>query len=86
MKMIVDMDGNRTSIPIEGLKEFHWAPHRNMLIFNSFPKGENIMPRTTFMDVPSRISVLVHTMKDSKELQLYIHPQGSYVACMNAFM
>jgi hypothetical protein len=24
-------------------------------------------------------------MKDSEELKLYIHPQGAYVACMNAF-
>lgn len=86
MKMISDSDGNRTSIPVDGLQEFHWAPHKSMIIYNSIPDGENVMPRTVFLEIPSRRELLVHTMKDSRELKLYIHPQGTYVACMNAFM
>ena len=86
MKMITDSDGNRTSIPVDGLQEFHWAPHKSMIIYNSIPDGDNVMPRTVFMDIPSRRDILVHTMKDSRELKLYIHPQGTYVACMNGFM
>ena len=68
MKMVADMDGNRTSIPVEGLEEFHWSPKQNMLIFNSFPEAENQMPRTTFMEIPSRREKLVHTMKDAQKL------------------
>lgn len=85
MKMAEDMDGQRTSIHVEGLTEFHWSPNKLMLIFTAFPEAENIVPRCVFMDLKSRRQLLVHTMKDSDELKLYLHPQGTYVACMNAF-
>jgi len=54
MKMIEDGDGNRTSLYVEGLKEFLWAPNRNVLIYTSFPPGENVFPRVCFTEMPSR--------------------------------
>lgn len=36
--------------------------------------------------IPTRQILKVHTMKDSKELKLYWHPQGSYLAVMNMFV
>jgi len=39
MKMCEDGDNNRTSIYVDGLKEFKWAPHKNVLIYSSFPEG-----------------------------------------------
>jgi hypothetical protein len=54
MKMIEDSDGNRTSIYVEGLKEFMWAPNKNVLISTSFPAGENVFPRINFVEIPTR--------------------------------
>ena len=86
MQLLEDSDGNRTSIPVEGIKEFVFAPHRNMIEHTSFPGDQNVFPRITFMDLPSRQILHMHTAKDSQELRLYIHPQGNYVACMNQFL
>jgi hypothetical protein len=38
MAMLTDSDGNKTSIQAEGIKEFRMAPHKNMLIYTSFPE------------------------------------------------
>lgn len=86
MKMIEDMDKNRTSISIEGLREFAFIEGKNIIIATSFPEGENQMPRVSAIEIPSRRSLLIHAMKDSKDLKLYVHPQGMYFACMNQFM
>jgi len=54
MKMTKDLDGHPTSIFVDGIKEFIWAPHKNALIHTSFPAGENAYPRITFLEMPSR--------------------------------
>ena len=54
MKMVEDSDGNRSSLYVEGLKEFLWAKNKNVLIHTSFPEGENVMPRVSFVELPSR--------------------------------
>jgi len=54
MKMIEDSDGNRSSIYVEGLNEFQWAPNKNVLIHTSFPAGENVFPRISFTEIPTR--------------------------------
>ncbi len=48
MQMTTDMDGNRTSIVVNGLKEFMWVPGKNVIVHSSFPPGENAKPRVTF--------------------------------------
>lgn len=65
MKMQRDPDGNRTSVLIDGLENFEWAPHKNVLVYSSFPAGENSLPRVSFMELPGRIHLHSHTMKDS---------------------
>jgi hypothetical protein len=65
MKMLKDQDGNRTSILIDGLDDFVWAPHKNVLVYSSFPAGENSLPRVSFMELPGRVHLHSHTMKDS---------------------
>jgi hypothetical protein len=65
MKMQKDPDGNRTSILIDGLADFVWAPHKNVLVYSSFPAGENSLPRVSFMELPKRENLHSHTMKDS---------------------
>lgn len=52
--MVEDSDGNRSSIYVEGLKEFLWARNKNVLIYTSFPEGENVYPRISFQELPSR--------------------------------
>lgn len=36
-KLAADMDGNRTSIQSDGVKEFMWLPNKNWINFTSFP-------------------------------------------------
>ena len=86
MKMLEDMDGNRTSIPVDGLRDFFFMPNKNLIAHTSFPADDNVMPRITFMEVPSRQISTMHTCKDSQDLKMYIHPQGSYVGVMNAYL
>lgn len=86
MKMCEDGDGNRTSIFVDGLKDFMWAPHKNCLVYTSFPQGENVFPRVNFVEMPTRRVLKIHTFKDSTELRMYFHPQGTYFACMNQFL
>jgi len=61
MKMCEDGDENRTSIFVDGLREFKWAPHRNVIIHTSFPEGENVYPRISFIEMPTRRVLYVHT-------------------------
>jgi dipeptidyl aminopeptidase/acylaminoacyl peptidase len=46
-KVIQDQQGDRTSIKVDGLEEFEWAPHKNIIAHTSFPDGENALPRIT---------------------------------------
>ena len=74
MQMCEDSDGNKTSIPVNGIKEFMWAPNRNIIVYASFPQGENVMPRVTFMEMPSRRVHSEYTMNNSTDLKLFYHP------------
>ena len=85
MKMTKDSDGHPTSIYIDGVKDFQWTPHKNVIIHTSFPTGDNVYPRITFLDMPSRRVLQIYSAKDSVELKLYQHPQGRYLAAMNKF-
>jgi uncharacterized protein with WD repeat len=86
MKLCTDSDGNRTSIHVDGLKEFGWFPNRNMIAFTSDPAGDTVFPRISFLEFPSRRQVHTHTIKGSTDQKLYFHPQGHYLACMNEFL
>jgi len=84
MKMCEDADGNRTSIYVDGLEEFRWSPKTNVLIYTHFPQlSDNAFPRVLFQEIPSRRNLHIHTAKDSLEMQLYFHPQGSFLAVVN---
>mmetsp|Transcript_216 Transcript_216/g.392 ORF Transcript_216/g.392 Transcript_216/m.392 type:complete len:732 (+) Transcript_216:22-2217(+) len=86
MKMIEDSDNNRTSIFVDGLREFTWAPNANVIVHTSFPiVSENALPRITFLGVPSRRNLHMHTHKDSQNFEMTFHPDGSYLAVMNEF-
>jgi uncharacterized protein with WD repeat len=54
-------------------------------VHTSFPSGDNALPRITMMAVPSRQNINIHTLKDSKQMKIFWHPQGSYLAVMNNF-
>jgi len=44
VKIAKDNNDDRTSIHVDGLSDFLWAPHKNMIIHTSFPSGENVYP------------------------------------------
>lgn len=54
MSLCQDNDGHKTSIFIDGLKDFTWSPHKNVLVYTSFPEGDNVFPRVNFLEIPSR--------------------------------
>ena len=85
MKMTKDSDDHPTSIFVDNIKEFMWAPHKNCIIHTSFPESSNTYPRITFQEIPSRRVLQIHAAKDCVDLKLYMHPQGFYLAAMNKF-
>lgn len=85
-KLCQDLDGNRTSIQADGITEFLWFPNKNWLCFVSFPSNTNVHPRVTFLEFPTRRMMHTHTIKDSTEMKLYLHPQGSYLGVMNSYL
>lgn len=86
MSMCSDSEGNKTSIFVDGLRDFTWSPHRNVLVYTSFPQGETVFPRINFQEMPSRRILHSHSVKDSVDLTMYHHPQGNYLAVVNKFM
>lgn len=48
MDMCKDLKGNKSSIFVDGLHSFTWAPHKNVLVYTSFPEGGNMLPSVTF--------------------------------------
>lgn len=86
MTMCQDSEGNKTSIFVDGLKEFTWAPHKNVLVYTSFPEGETVFPRVSFQEIPSRRLLHTHSVKDSEDLTMYHHPQGNYLAVTNKYL
>jgi len=84
--MCSDFDDNKTSIYVDGLADFEWAPHKNVLIHTSHPEGANAYPRVTFQEMPSRRLLSVFTAKDSVEMTIVQHPQGSYLAVINKYL
>ena len=85
-KLCADNDGNRTSIPVDGVKDFLWFPNKNWIVYTSFPKSENVQPRVTFLEFPSRRQMHNHTIKDCSDMKMYMHPQGNYIAIMNEYL
>ena len=81
-----DSDGNKTPIPVNGLQKFLWMPNRNVLVYSSIPSDENAKPRITFQEMPSRQVLKIHPMNESQEMDLYYHPQGTYLAVVNRYM
>jgi hypothetical protein len=74
MKLCEDGDGNRTSIFVPGLRDIMWVPNRNWVVYTSFPPGENVMPRVTFIEMPSRRIIDMHTVNGSTDLKMFYHP------------
>lgn len=62
-----------------------WAPHKNLLVYTTFPEGSNIHPRIGFIDVDTRQNLKIHSCANSTKLDLYFHPQGNYLAVANAY-
>jgi uncharacterized protein with WD repeat len=92
MQLLSTEDGSKKSITIEGIEQWNWAPHRNLLIYTCFyqdaadkdkTKSSAADPRVGFMKIPSRQQIGTTNFKGSEKLIMYIHPQGYYVAIAN---
>ena len=84
MELLVNEEGVKKSITVDGIQDFMWAPNQNIIVYTAFP-GENIHPRIGFMSIPSRKTTALHTMAGSLGFRLYYHPQGDYIAVMNQY-
>jgi hypothetical protein len=46
MELVAANDGIKKSITVEGLVDWAWAPHRNFIVYTSFPPEEaNSFPK-----------------------------------------
>jgi hypothetical protein len=72
MELIVNEEGSKKSITIDGIQDVMWAPHKNFVVYTAFP-GENQHPRVGFIEIPSRKST-IKTFNNSQAFKLYFHP------------
>lgn len=89
MQLLVNNEGKKKSIEIEGLTDWQWAPSRNLIAYTCFyvdEEGENTSdPKICFMKIPERLNICQKIVKGGKELKLRFHPQGFYLAVMNTY-
>jgi uncharacterized protein with WD repeat len=84
MELLVNSDGNKKSITIDGITDFNWSPSANIIAFTSFG-AENAHPKVGFLEIPSRIIMNNFAFKSTEEFKLCFHPQGNYIAVMNRY-
>lgn len=41
MELIATNDGVKKSITVDGIEDWAWAPHKNFIVYSSFPPEEN---------------------------------------------
>ncbi len=78
MQLLVDSEGQKKSITVEGITDWEWSPNRNLVVFTSFIKtaeGQtHIDPKVGFLKIPERKIVSLKSMKSSESLKLVLHP------------
>jgi len=89
MQLLVDSQGQKKSITVEGITDWEWSPIRNLVVFTSFSKtveGQTqIDPKVGFLKIPERKVVSLKSIKNSESLKLVLHPQGYYLAVINEY-
>lgn len=76
---MTNKEGLKKSITIEGIRDWMWCPHKNMIVYSAFYKQEDeekqkVDPKIGFMKIPERRVIDQKTMKNSEELTLVMHP------------
>lgn len=75
MQLLLNNEGSKKSITIDGLNKWQWATHRNLLIYTCFypplteeekAKKNPIDPRVGFMKIPSRQEIGTTNFKGSE--------------------
>lgn len=58
MQLLANKEGLKKSITVEGITDWIWAPHKNMIIYTAmFPSEDEknkIDPKIGFMKIPER--------------------------------
>jgi hypothetical protein len=39
MQLLVDNEGQKKSITVDGIQDWEWCPNRNLIVFTSFVKA-----------------------------------------------
>jgi len=90
MQLLVDSEGQKKSITVDGITDWEWCPNRNLVVFTSFSKtaegSTQIDPKVGFLKIPERKVVSLKSMKNSESLKLVMHPQGFYLAIINEYL
>lgn len=58
MQLLPNKDGLKKSITTEGVKDWMWAPHKNVIVYTAFYKqiedGPKLDPKIGFLKIPER--------------------------------
>lgn len=79
MQLLVNNEGQKKSITVEGITDWIWAPNRNLIMYTAFFESADtdkpkIDPKIGFMKIPERKIIDQKLMKGSEKLQLEVHP------------
>jgi translation initiation factor 3 subunit B len=71
---LLEKDGNKKSITIDGIEAFEWSPSAPILVYSAFPEGNNQYSRVGFLKIPQRHNLMEMMQKDAEEFKLVFHP------------
>lgn len=90
MQLLSNSEGQKRSITIKGITDWMWVPGKNYLVYTAFFPQEKevdvkVDPNLSFMKLPQRTIVDKKVFKNSEELRLVMHPQGTYLGVINHY-
>jgi len=90
MNRLKDEQGRQKSITISYVKDWMWAPTRNLLMYTTMPPEDddnlqNVSPQIGFTRIPQRDVIGRTALIDSTKLEMYVHPLGKYLAVRNTY-
>lgn len=77
MELLKTVDGVKKSITIDAIDDWDWVPGRNVIAYTAHldePATSNIIPRISFMSIPSRRVIGTQNFKGCLSLKMTMHP------------
>jgi translation initiation factor 3 subunit B len=78
MKLIKDKADKRSSVKVEGVRQFFWSPTDNMVSL-WIPEYENNPAKVILMELPTRTELSQKNLFNVADLRMDWHPQGHFL-------